>query len=309
MTSYVFHYDLEDPDCIKAAPRLAELHRKYEMPGTFFMLGTALERYGKELKAIFGDDPLFDIQSHTYSHLMLKDNRMHGPGVSLEELDRQMRLGMERVEQVFERKCTGIRSGCGFYRGLQGEPDRLRVIRDAGVEWLSSDLRGPVDSIPGGLVQAYTYRDDGIPGLIEIPGHGWHDLVLADFDEKLLRMPWPLGLQWGIPNRPPQTPQEELEVHRVWIQKTIELGLDFYSPVNHPHSVFHMSAECKTMELLMQYLAAEEIPVTTYTALYERYRDDPSSIPGLDAWTWEAEIDAVRGQEFRMLGVPTPSGA
>ena len=303
MTSYVFHYDLEDPDCIKAAPRLAELHRAYEVPATFFMLGTALERYGDVLREVFGDDPLFDIQSHTYSHLMMKDNQMHGPGVTLEELDRQMRLGMERVEQVFERPCKGVRSGCGFYRGLRGNTERVRVIRDAGVEWLSSDLRGPVDSIPGGLVQAYTYQDDGAPGLLEIPGHGWHDLVLVDFDEKLLRMSWPLGVQWGIPNRPPRTPQEEFEVHRVWIQKAIELGLDFYSPVNHPHSVFHMSAECKTMELLMQYLAAEGIPTTTYTALYEQYTAKPESIPGACAWSWDDEMARVRAQEFAM---PTP---
>jgi peptidoglycan/xylan/chitin deacetylase (PgdA/CDA1 family) len=227
MTSFVFHYDLEDPDCIEAAPRLADLHRRYEMPATFFMLGTALERYGRELAAIFGDDPLFDIQSHTYSHQLLKDNRMHGLGVSLEEVDREVRLGMELVEQVFERRCTGVRSGCGFHGGLQGERERLRVIHDAGAEWLSSDLRGPADSIPGGLVQAYTYEDDGVADLMEIPGHGWHDLVLADFDEQLLRLPWPLAVQWGIPNRPARTPEEELAVHRVWTQRAIELGLDF----------------------------------------------------------------------------------
>ena len=80
---------------------------------------------------------------------MLKDNQMHGPGVSLEELHREIRLGIDRVEQVFERPCVGVRSGCGFHGGLGGEPERLRVIRDAGARYLSSDLRGPADSIPG----------------------------------------------------------------------------------------------------------------------------------------------------------------
>ncbi len=79
MTSYVFAYDLEDPDlCLRAAPRLVELHRRYEIPATFFVLGTVLERRRVELRALFGDDPLFDVASHTYSHWLLKDNRVHG---------------------------------------------------------------------------------------------------------------------------------------------------------------------------------------------------------------------------------------
>jgi peptidoglycan/xylan/chitin deacetylase (PgdA/CDA1 family) len=302
MTSYIFHYDLEDPDlCLKATPRLVELHRAHDVPATFFVLGTTLEERGGDLRAIFADDPLFDLQSHTYSHEMLKDNRMHGPGVSLEELHRQIKLGMDLVEQVFQRSCIGVRSGCGFYRGLRGEPERLRVIRDAGARYLSSDLRGPVDSIPGGLVQAYRYEDDGVAELIELPGHGWHDNVLKAFDEEGLRLPWPTLMHWGIPNRPPRTPEEELAVQRAWIERAVELRLDYVSPVYHPHSVFQMSEDCRTMELLMEYLAAEGVPTTTYTALYERYRAAPEQLPGPDAWSWEDEIAEVDAGELSLL--------
>jgi peptidoglycan/xylan/chitin deacetylase (PgdA/CDA1 family) len=87
-TRYVVAYDLEDPNlCPKAAPRLVELHRRYEIPATFFVLGTVLERRGAELRVLFDDDPLFDLASHTYSHRPLKGRRVHGPGVDLDELE------------------------------------------------------------------------------------------------------------------------------------------------------------------------------------------------------------------------------
>ena len=155
MTKYIFHYDLESDTCVQASKKLAEIHRRHNLPATFFVLGKVIERWDKELKTIFGDDSLFDIQSHTYSHRMLKDSRMHGPGISLDELRKEISLGIKLVEEGLERPCIGVRSGCGFFNGLQRERERLGVIAECGVKYLSSDLRGPADSIPSGLQQAY----------------------------------------------------------------------------------------------------------------------------------------------------------
>ena len=297
MTAYIFHYDLEDPElCLKATPRLVELHLRYEVPATFFLLGRTLESRGSELRRMIPDDSLFDIQSHTYSHRMLKDNRMHGPGLSLDELRIDIRRGIELVEAVFERPCIGVRSGCGFFKGLQGEPARLSVLRHCGVEFLSSDLRGPDDSIPGGLTQAYWYDEEGAGTLLELPGHGWHDNVLKAFDTGL-RMAWPPLVGWGIPSRPPRTPEEELQVQRAWIGRAVELGLDYISPVYHPHSIYRMHHECKTVELLIMHLRQAGIETTTYGALYDRYRSDPETVPGREAWRWEDQ-HATEGKRF-----------
>ncbi|MCC7492521.1 MAG: polysaccharide deacetylase family protein [Fimbriimonadaceae bacterium] len=286
---YVFHYDLENPDqCLKAAPVIADFHRERGVPATFFMLGRVLERRGADLRAIFGDDPLFDIQSHTYQHQMLRDNKMHGPGVDLTELRREITLGREWVERVFERPCIGIRSGCGFFEGFQGEAERLAIIADCGARYLSSDLRGPVDSIPAGLVQAYWYDLEGQPDLLELPGHGWHDNVLkAQGGHQWLCLPWPPVCDWGVPRRPPESPEEECAVQCAWIDQAVTVGLDFCSPVYHPHSIYRMSKDCRIVGLLMDALAERGLSCTTYTALYERYRADPTSVPGRDAWRWE----------------------
>ncbi len=290
MTRYIFHYDLENPDlCLKAAPVLHDLHVKHEMPATFFMLGRVLEQKGAELRSIFGDDPLFDIQSHTYSHRMLRDSNMHGPGIPVEEVQKEISLGKKWVEDVFERECIGIRSGCGFHRGLQGESEKLGAIVEEGIKYISTDLRGPADTIPSGLVQGYWYDQDGFPDLLELPGHGWHDNVLKSRSSGWLCLPWPRYVDWGIPRRPPETPEEEFQVQKAWIDRGRELDLDYVSLVYHPHSIYAMSPDCKTVELIMQHVKEHGIPVTTYTALHKQYAAAPESVPGRDAWTWESE--------------------
>ncbi|NLC56379.1 MAG: polysaccharide deacetylase family protein [Armatimonadetes bacterium] len=299
-THYIFAYDLESPDrCVEAAPVLARLHEKYAIPATFFCLGTVLEQKGKELKAIFGDSPLFDLQSHTYAHQMLRDNKMHGAGVSLEELRREVTLGKQWVEDTFERPCIGTRSGCGFFRGMRGERERLAVIAECGVRYISTDLRGPADSIPSGLQQAYWYAEDGFPELLELPGHGWHDNVLKTSPGSWLALAWPPVLTWGIPNRQVRTPEEEVEVQRRWIERAVACRLDYIGLVYHPHSISRQNPECRVTELLMRTVQEMDLPTTTYTALYERYAAAPQSVPGDAAWPWEAQAE---DGSLRMLG-------
>ena len=231
---------------------------------------------------------------------MLKDSGMHGPGISVDQVREEIALGKRWVEDVFERPCIGVRSGCGFYRDLQGEVERLRVIAETGVRYISTDLRGPADSIPSGLQQAYWYDEEGQPDLLELPGHGWHDNVLkSQGGRSFLSLPWPPFVPWGIPNRPPRTPEEEFAVQRVWINRAREQGLDFISPVYHPHSIYRMSPECTTTRLLLEYVTSEGIPTTTYTDLYERYARDPGTVPPRNSW-----VDAPPGDTFHVGSSP-----
>ncbi len=287
---YIFHYDLENPDlCLKAAPLIAAHHRERGIPATFFILGRVLELRGDDLKPIL-DDPLFDLQTHTYQHQMLRDNKMHGAGVSLEELRRELSLGKDWLERVFERPCVGVRSGCGFYQGFQGEAQRLAVFAELGFQYMSTDLRGPCDSIPSGLQQAYWYDAEGFPQLLEMPGHGWHDNVLKALgNNQWLCLPWPPMIPWGIPNRAPTTPEEEATVQTAWIDRARELDLDYLSLVYHPHSIYKMNKECATVPLLMDAVQARGITCTTYTALAQEYAAAPATVPGHDAWRWEDE--------------------
>jgi len=286
MTRYVFAYDLESEICVTAASKIVDIHRSYDVPATFFVLGKVIESHGKDLKRILGDDGLFDIQSHTYSHRLFKDSKMHGPGIGKRQLRKEVLLGKSLVEDLFGSECIGVRSGCGFYRGLQGEMEKLEVIWECGIRFISTDLRGPDDSIPSGLQQAYWYDLEGFPQLLELPGHGWHDNVLKR-TEPMLCLTWPPVMSWGIPSSPPKTPEEEAAVQKVWMEKATSLDLDYLSLVYHPHSIYHMSTDCRTIRLLIEAVRELGMQTTTYAGLYEYYSSRRDSVPGRGSWSWK----------------------
>ena len=83
-TRYIAAYDTESAACLEACRKIVEVHKRFKMPATFFIVGKVLDANSSEYRKLL-DDPLFEIASHTYSHKMLRDNPFCGPAVSLEE--------------------------------------------------------------------------------------------------------------------------------------------------------------------------------------------------------------------------------
>ncbi|MDK1032347.1 MAG: polysaccharide deacetylase family protein [Planctomycetia bacterium] len=276
-TQYIAAYDLESIDVgLAAAEKLVKLHRKHDIPATFFVVGKLLESDPSGFRSLLGD-PLFDIQSHSYSHKLLRDSGMHGPGCSLEEVKEEVERGKQLVEDIFGRPCPGMRSACGFTDGMKGQPEQLKIFCDAGLKFISTDLRGPADSIPSLLQQAYWYEEDGFADLLELPGHGWHDCVLKPYAiANVPIIPWPLPEPWIIPDKVPETPEEEFSVHRRWIDKAIERDLPFVSLILHPWSLVKFHPEAKTVDLLLSYVRQRGLGATTYGRFAEQLRSDRS---------------------------------
>ena len=88
-TRYIAAYDTESPECLAACRKIVEVHRRFEMPATFFIVGKTLDANPAEYRELL-DDPLFEIATHTYSHRMLRDNEFCGPAISLEEKRNEM---------------------------------------------------------------------------------------------------------------------------------------------------------------------------------------------------------------------------
>jgi peptidoglycan/xylan/chitin deacetylase (PgdA/CDA1 family) len=78
MTTYIAAYDTESQDCLPAVRQIVEIHRKYQMPATFFIVARLLEHQGQEYRKLIGDGPLFEIASHSYTHMLLHDHRVCG---------------------------------------------------------------------------------------------------------------------------------------------------------------------------------------------------------------------------------------
>ncbi len=269
MTVYAASYDLENEElCVAAAEKITAIHRKYEMPATFFCVGRVVEKRGEELRRIFGDDPLFDIQSHTYAHRMLRDHVVHGPAIPLEEMWVEIGRAADVIADVFGRRPVGTRSGCGFKDGMKGEPERLKIIVECGMKYISTHLRGPYETIPAPLTQPYTYADDGFPELWELPAHGWHDNVLKGFGGHPTMFPPIYPFAGRL--EPVKNAQEDFEAAKPWIDYAVEQGMTFVGLCYHPWSLYRLDPECKTVDLLLAYLKSRGIEVVTYTQLYER---------------------------------------
>ncbi len=266
MTRYIAAYDTENIElCLPAVERLVALHRRLEVPATFFIVGRLLEAHGPAYRRLL-DDPLFDVQTHTYSHQILKDSRPHGPAVSLEEMEHEVGRGKELVEEVFEQECIGLRPGCGFENGFAGVPERLEILRKHGIRFVSADLRGPLDSIPNDMQQAYRYEADGYDDIWEIPGHGWHDNVLKSLTGHITMFP-PV-YDFAMPPGPARTVVEIFAQEGRWLEHAAETNLDYVSLVQHPWSLMRFDEDLATAELLLIRAKQLGLQCTTFLDYY-----------------------------------------
>jgi hypothetical protein len=267
---YLASYDLESIDaCVAGARAVAGIHRRRGLPATFFVVGRCLEKHGAELRRIL-DDELFDIQSHTLSHALLKGHRVHGAGVDDDGAKREIAEGVRLVREVLGRPCEGLRSPCGFDGGFRGLFGVLAACGEAGLSYVSSDLRGPGDSLPAPLKRPYTYAADGFPGIWELPVHGWHDNVLKGFAPGIAFVTYPPGESWHLPPSFPATPRGQADHNLLWVDKGREAKLPFVSIAFHPWSLIRFDPEVRELEMVFDGLADRGIEVVTATGSWRK---------------------------------------
>jgi peptidoglycan/xylan/chitin deacetylase (PgdA/CDA1 family) len=272
MTLYIPAYDTESDYCLAACKKIVEVHRRYEMPATFFICGRLLEESPREYRALL-DDPLFEIASHTYKHRSLRDHAFCGPAVSEQEIREDIFLGKEWVEKVFERPCLGMRPGCGFSHGFSGAPNLLQLVREAGYSYLSSLLWGPLCSLPALLKPPFRYEADGFPDLWELPGHGWHENILKGNNNwgALRVLLFPLPMPAAIPTDYVKTPEEEFAFNnRLFIDQAVADNQPHVSLIWHPWSLNRFDPDMRMLEITFQYVREHGLEVGTFADLYAR---------------------------------------
>ena len=270
-TRYIAAYDVESPRCLAGCRRIVEIHKRYEMPATFFVVGKTLEANVDDYLNLF-DDPLFEIASHTYSHKVLRDHPVCGPAVSQEVKRREIFKGKETVERIFERPCIGVRPACGFENGLKGADDLLSLVWEAGFKYVSSLAWGPDYSLPALLRKPFTYKEDGYAGLWELPAHGWHENILKNNNKmgpKRLTL-WPPEMPESIPQKFISSPQEEFSINKIFLNKAVLTNKTFVSLIWHPWSLHSFDPEMKMIELTFDYVRKLELKPCTYADLYRK---------------------------------------
>jgi hypothetical protein len=272
LTKYIAAYDTESAECLSACRRIRQVHEWFEFPATFFVVGKQLERARPEYRALLGDVPSFEIASHTYSHQMLRDHPFCGPAVEQGERIREVHLGKEVIEQTFGRPCWGMRPGCGFERGLRGDPWLVDVIADAGLGYVSSLLWGPETTVPALLEPPFSYVTEGHPELWELPGHGWHENLLKGHNltvrpQRIIA--WPFPFPEAVPPEPISTPEQEFAINRLFIDRAIESGLPYVSLIWHPWSLQRFDPKMTMLEMTLGYVRDRGLEPSTYAAEWQ----------------------------------------
>jgi len=270
MTTFVPAYDTEAASCLEACRRIVGVHRHFQIPATFFIVGEVLEASQDEYRRLL-DDPLFEIASHTYSHRLLRDHPYGGPGTTLAETREQIVRSKEVIERIFpNRRCIGLRTPYGFPDGLLGASDILRILEEAEYKYVSSALWGPKFSLPAPLTQSFTYAEDGFPALREFPAHGWHENVLKGcFSCPNLLLLFPLQFPEATPADFIKTPEEEVRFNnKPFIDLAFNEKLPYVSLIWHPWSLLKFDPTMKMLEQTFQYVAETGLRTATFEQLH-----------------------------------------
>lgn len=273
-TRYIAAYDTESPgNCLAGCQAIRRAHEAYDMPGTFFIVGKRLEDEGDDYRALLGDVPEFEIASHTYSHVILRDHPFCGKTPDDAHRAREVTLGKELVEQIFQRPCVGLRPGCGFHNALRGDPWLVETIAEAGFGYVSSLLWGPETTVPALLTEPFTYADEGHPDLWELPGHGWHENLLKahnlTVDVRRI-LAWPSPMPEAIRLTPITSPAEEFAMNKIFIDRAVELELPYVSLIWHPWSLHRFDPAMEMLRLTFAYVRELGLEPTTYADAWQR---------------------------------------
>lgn len=179
---------------INSIHQISNILDNLKIPRTFFICGHFLLsmnfKYGSNrLKQAFRiENDLVEIGDHSYSHNVLKNitTRPDKIPITPEKMFEEYNLNTSLFKEILGIWIPnrGYRTPLGHYNGLKDESTLLRKMKESGVTYISSDLRGSNDSLNAPLIysdgsprQPYQYEN----GLLEIPSMGWQDVVFSPY--------------------------------------------------------------------------------------------------------------------------------
>lgn len=251
-------------ESLSAVSVITTILDEYQASATFFIVGRLLHCAGDEYRKLLGGQENFDIESHTYSHRPLKP-----PGeLSLAELDDEVKQTKRLIEKFFGVEAIGVRAPGNYYKGLQGYPDRLKILWDNGVRFLGSDGEGPPEApVPAPFTQPYWYKKEGFSQLLELPITGFHCTYLL---QTIGDLHWKdkAGFPTGeILRELPRTADEQISVRQKEFQYAIDNDL-VYSPGLHPWSIYRFDKKLRCLRSLIQMAKDNSVPIKSFKDYY-----------------------------------------
>ena len=270
--NYVAAYDTESPACLEAVRRIVRMHEKHAAPATFFIVAQLLDANEAEYVALLKDNPLFEIASHSYTHMVLRDTPELGKAGPVEQFPREIVDSKRRIEDAFGREVVGFRAPVSFVDGMKSAPEALRLLAEAKYRYVSSLAWGPSWSLPALLVRPFTYAEEGYPDLWEFPPCGWHEnLLKGNNDCGPVRIGlFPPAMPETIPPRYIETPEEEFAYNnKPFIDKAVVDEMPLVSLIWHPWSLNRFDPDMRMLDMTFRYVRERGLSLGTFADLLE----------------------------------------
>lgn len=164
----------------KAAPRLLDLHDKYDIPSTWFIPGHTIDSFEEACGDVW--DRGQDIQHHGWSHT--------GPATYETKEDEQADIerGIESIQDLTGREPTGYRSPAWDF-----SQHTLDILLDLGFDWDSSKMAS--DFEPHYVYGNWSAPEDG-------PYDRGEPTDMVELPVSWQRDDWPpLTFTWARPHR------------------------------------------------------------------------------------------------------------
>ena len=186
MSTLLIGYDVEyrDPavtgQFLKVARRV---HEDLSVPCSLFIVGRTLRLNAADFVSLVGH-PLFDLQQHTETHMLLKtvyqeneDGVTVFRGGSIEEVRADVATAQRSFEEILGFRPIGLTGPYNYYRGLCDRPDLVQVIHDEGIRVLRCWGRNERDWQPTPFFEPFSLAALGFPDVWEYGIHGWQDNI------------------------------------------------------------------------------------------------------------------------------------
>ncbi len=233
-----------------------KIHIELDAPCTLFIMGKTLESHIDAFNK-FCNNSIFDIQQHTYSHISLKnlvENGRNGrclKGVSLEEIQDEVKKTNELLKKHLGVRCIGLTSPNGYYQGLKDRPDILGVLHRLGIRFTRTYGRNDNGYQPVPFeIQPFWYEEQGFPDMLEIPMQGWQDWL------------WREEYGWERTTEYLEHLKSEIDI--------VKAKNFTWSWVGHDVTCLRSDPEMKIVKGLIEYALSQNVDIMSCREFYEK---------------------------------------
>ena len=245
---------------------VADVHLQRGAPASFFLVAKMLELCGPELRAIL-DNPLFDIQCHTFTHPNLKEL-----GDDKAALRYELGDAKKLIEDTFGREVNGLTAPGGYSDGFRGPS--CRSGGDVGGRlplraqcWLGAkrDLPPPCSISLSGMprmASPNSWRRLPMPGTTTSSPAS----RLPSTGRRSCPGPYPTEM--------PRDAQGVYQAYAPGIDYCTQQDLLYYMPIFHPWSIYRIDKQAAQIGLLLDH-ARQKMELTSCNHIYQHILQHP----------------------------------